>query len=168
MNESVASVSKVDLVLMGYTVTRAIYWKKWRCEQVMDSCSCRIKKWRENWSMLKYYLEGDEEGGWCLNLFYLTMAHQIRHGDPSTSWLVHIIDRCSCKIQMWLVSIIITGLNLYNHSPTNIWRRVLLLLMCLSFSYLHTFKSLISLAFHDTTLRCCLNELTFFRHWRLC
>ena len=37
MNESVGSVSKVDLVLMGYTVTRAIYWKKWRCEEVMDS-----------------------------------------------------------------------------------------------------------------------------------
>ena len=29
-----------------------------------------------------------------------TMTNQIRHGDPSTSWLIHIIDRCSCKIQM--------------------------------------------------------------------
>ena len=26
------------------------------------------------------------------------MTNQIRHGDPSTSWLVHMIDRCSCKI----------------------------------------------------------------------
>ena len=37
-----------------------------------------------------------------MNKFSLQiMTNQIRHGDPSTSWLVHIIDQCSCKIRMY-------------------------------------------------------------------
>lgn len=47
MNESVASVSKVDFVLMGYTVTRAIVQKDLLKEVAMGASngfSCRIKK----------------------------------------------------------------------------------------------------------------------------
>ena len=51
MNESEASVSKVDVVLMGYTVTRVIVQKGLLEEvaiRVSNGFSCRIKKRREN------------------------------------------------------------------------------------------------------------------------